>query len=736
MSEDTTLQDVAAALNAKPGQLSGMTGAGVTIGIISGSFDVQDGPEAVARDQANGLLPNGDNLKIARQGPASGDEGRAMAELVHAIAPGAKIVFASDCNEQGVSSLQTHAEAVEKLVNAGCTVIADDVSEQGEPLWQANADPLQKAVASAISQGVSYFHSAGNLGIDYYAGKFRPETATLAGKNGVRADDFGHELTTIAVRTGNNLGAGGSASFTVSWNEAEGLATSDLSLELVDDKGHRISAWAHHETGEPCTTVDFAGLEPDTSYHLAVVDASKAKDAPAGLDFRIVSSRDKLNFTGNDRGHGQGSFTGLSNVPGVNMVGQIGVADTPWGGRAIPKLTQDTAGGAHTIDFAPDGTVLDKPEQVGGNPFCGLGGADTSVDIHGLPGQTGMFPFWGTSAATPTVAAVAALIQSVDVAKGLTGDAALNRADITNLLKDSAVVACDPDQRNRSGYAGAGLVQADKAVQFATSNTITAYDNEATPKTRAGAAEVTRTGNTTLYGTHLGDTFVSDDRADTFVIEGGDNTLKGNGMSTVSYADVVAGGVTVDLTTGTARRADGDVDKLRATPNLVGSNNGDTVSAASGDHTITTGAGANAVTLGTGRTELKANGTDVVTAGSGAVSIDVQHAPTIASQPAPGTATDTQSVRAAMGSAADLTVMAGQGRLDIRGGQDTVDVVVQNGHCGGVINLHDYCAARDHVDYQGFGSSAVASTDKHANGNVTVTLTDHTVINMMATHQA
>jgi subtilase family serine protease len=81
------------------------TGAGIKIGIISDSFNfnpatgkenpINAGPAQA--DIKNGLLPSASNIIVLSAGKTVSngghDEGRAMAEIIHAIAPGATIVF-------------------------------------------------------------------------------------------------------------------------------------------------------------------------------------------------------------------------------------------------------------------------------------------------------------------------------------------------------------------------------------------------------------------------------------------------------------------------------------------------------------------------------------------------------------------------------------------------------------------------------------------------------------------
>src|SRR6185295_14261531 len=70
----------------------GLTGAGVKVGVLSDSFDCHSG---AASDVANGDLAP---VTVIQDEPgcASGtDEGRAMLQIVHDVAPGASLAFAT-----------------------------------------------------------------------------------------------------------------------------------------------------------------------------------------------------------------------------------------------------------------------------------------------------------------------------------------------------------------------------------------------------------------------------------------------------------------------------------------------------------------------------------------------------------------------------------------------------------------------------------------------------------------
>ncbi len=141
----------------------GVDGSGVTIGIISDSFEHRTSPTSWADDVASGALPGEGNpcgyttpVEIVSDSHGGGDEGRAMAQLVHGIAPGATLLFA----DPGRNDLEM-ALNIEELASRGADIIVDDIT------WPQEAH-FQKSFISAAADraratyGAAYFTAAGN----------------------------------------------------------------------------------------------------------------------------------------------------------------------------------------------------------------------------------------------------------------------------------------------------------------------------------------------------------------------------------------------------------------------------------------------------------------------------------------------------------------------------------------------------------------------------------------------
>src|SRR5215469_6606543 len=154
LAADPVGPGVAQAVNAPAAEAEfGVTGAGVKIGLLSDSFNVLGG---AAQDEADGALP-ASGVTVLAEGPAgSTDEGRAMAEIVHSIAPGAQLLFVTAAGGE-----QAFANNITALVNAGAKIIVDDITYFAEPFFQ-DGGPIDQAIEAAEAKGVQFFTSAGN----------------------------------------------------------------------------------------------------------------------------------------------------------------------------------------------------------------------------------------------------------------------------------------------------------------------------------------------------------------------------------------------------------------------------------------------------------------------------------------------------------------------------------------------------------------------------------------------
>ncbi len=127
----------------------GEDGTGVKVGVLSDSVD------ALAALIATGDLPAGTTVVPGQSGNPGTSEGTAMMEIVHDLAPGAQLFFATAFN--GIASF---ADNIRTLRNTyGCDIIVDDVTYFNEGVFQDG--PIAQAVNDVVASGALYFSVGG-----------------------------------------------------------------------------------------------------------------------------------------------------------------------------------------------------------------------------------------------------------------------------------------------------------------------------------------------------------------------------------------------------------------------------------------------------------------------------------------------------------------------------------------------------------------------------------------------
>ena len=252
----------------------GVDGAGVGIGVIS------DGVDTLADRQASGDLPAGVTVLPGQARPADAAdtarhaEGTAMLEIVHDLAPGADLYFATGFN--GAASMATNIEA---LCKAGADVIVDDIGYLADAVFQDGI--VARGVNAAVANGCSHFSSAGNSGNlnDGTAGVWEGDfaagpTITVGGRPIGVSHLFGTtNLNRITDYAGNVM--------CLQWADPLGASSNDYDLYLLHPSAPSI-VWSatntQNGTQDPVECIprlaDRQGrLANLTNYRLLVVKA-------------------------------------------------------------------------------------------------------------------------------------------------------------------------------------------------------------------------------------------------------------------------------------------------------------------------------------------------------------------------------------------------------------------------------------------------------------------------------
>lgn len=162
----------------------GINGTGVRIGVLSDSYGCEPGPlvpgaptSTVAEDVANDDLP-ADVVVAADACPGNIDEGRAILQLIHDVAPGSVGAFHTAFNSRfdfacGIMELGGIDTADADAACSGfgipyapleddeiSDVIVDDVIYFAEPMFMPGA--VAQGANTVFAAGIPYFSSAGN----------------------------------------------------------------------------------------------------------------------------------------------------------------------------------------------------------------------------------------------------------------------------------------------------------------------------------------------------------------------------------------------------------------------------------------------------------------------------------------------------------------------------------------------------------------------------------------------
>ena len=412
-----------------------VTGAGIKVGVLSDSFNDLGG---AAADEADGALPSSGVTVLSDLSSGGTDEGRAMLQVVHDIAPGASLYFAT-----AFGSETEFADNILALAAAGCKVICDDVSYYDEPFFQNGV--VAQAIETVEQEGVIYLTAAGNNASNAYQNTWSPITGTsFDGKTLTDTENFGSSAKPSAIQT---VTIGGSSSDEVplllEWNQPYGQATSDLAV-LVFQNGKYLGEVTNADDGEPTNPWVGVLLQGGTTYQIAIEnlsgpDPGLIKEIAAGDGIPIKISV-PLSITGSN----VGTVFGHAMSPDAITVGAVDSADTPAFGVNPPQSESFSSSGTGTeLLFADNGTALATPETLSPVTLSGVDGINTTL-------SGGLDDFFGTSAATPSLAGVVALM--------LQADPNLTPAQVKAMLTESAT------SFGNSSISGAGLVNADAAV--------------------------------------------------------------------------------------------------------------------------------------------------------------------------------------------------------------------------------------------------------------------------------
>jgi hypothetical protein len=446
-------------------QTTGKNGVGVTVGIMS------DDVTSLAVIQSRGELPQHITvLAPSSQGSPEPptDEGTMLLEELHAVAPGTSLIFcAPQTDVEYVSCLS-------ELIAGGATVVADDLEYPAEDMMSAESS-LARSVESLLAQNpnVLLFSAAGNENESFWQGSYAPKLLASPLTCNSQADAYAQSFDGSPYEK-LTLYDTLSAPIYLQWADPFGQNISNFDLYVMDQNlqvlecipgaGSRDVFDSDGDSQLPSGTYHFVIGTPNTEF--------------AGKFLKLFVYGDGAAFLGSTTPGSIGSPQKF--LPRVATVGAV------YGGDGIGD------GIEHYSATGPIELEYPTPESLQAPVLAAPDGI--YVDANGTFFTTGPADlFYGTSAATPNAAAIAALLRATFPS--------LSAARILGALQNGAVQLGGAAPNGIFGY---GRVDAVGALQSLPRPTVSAVTNISIvgggsgqkPFTLAGTGKLSLSGKT------------------------------------------------------------------------------------------------------------------------------------------------------------------------------------------------------------------------------------------------
>jgi len=439
----------------------GVDGSGVTVGVLSNSFDSAAGaPTDATDDEETNDLPGplgsceGQEAPVdviaEAPAPASGeepldDEGRAMLQVVHDLAPEAELAFAT-----AYGSELEFARNIERLAEpvasggAGASVIVDDVAYYEEPFFQDG--PVANAIRRVTADGVTYLTAAGNNNLiespsgrniaswerDEFVDTACPSVLASRVKEG-DSSCLNFSPTGADSTFGITVEAGATLTVDLQWAEPWYGVDSDLNAYLLTQSGQLITSVVpiknvgNGAVRKPVELVIWRNTGPTQSVQL-VIDRC-IHNCNSGAN---VNAKPRVKFALLENGGG----VSKTEYPESDADAGIVVGPTVFGHAGSPyaitlgavRYSESSSAPKEPERYSSRGPVVHYFEPVresGSTPAAKLATreviakpnvtatdcASTTFFVEVVPG---VYRFCGTSEAAPHAAAVAALMAERD----------------------------------------------------------------------------------------------------------------------------------------------------------------------------------------------------------------------------------------------------------------------------------------------------------------------------------
>lgn len=380
-------------------------GSGIKIGVLADSNDFLE------QSIASGDLP-GDVFTLPGESgrPGSG-EGTALMEIIHDVAPGAKLFFATS-----FTSPESFADNIRLLYFVyGCNIIVDGTFYFFESPYEDDiiAQAVNDVTAGiGTAPAVSYFSAAGDAGnfsdgtSGVWEGDFKSGGVLATIGANYRVHDFGKKVISNRVEVGGGP-------LMLHWSDPGALdnpaSENDYDLFVLSEDLRTVLAAATDIQEGIETPFEFLGVFVPANMRI-VVAANPAAQTRA-IRVQLWGGELGLSTSGAVVGH-----AAATDAFAVGAVDAASAGNPEFIAGPVTPVELTSSDGNRTIFYDTDNTQFGT-----GNPtFAGAAGVlrrkPEAVAADGvattLPSEGGLNPLFGTMAAAAHAAGIAALIKS------------------------------------------------------------------------------------------------------------------------------------------------------------------------------------------------------------------------------------------------------------------------------------------------------------------------------------
>lgn len=357
---DANVAPGVSAVGADDLHLAGVTGQGVTVGVIDAGFRVSD-PEIAARVGA---------YRSFDDETSDWTHGTAVASVVADTAPDANLHLAA---VGGSTTPEEYRAAVAWLRRSGADVIVDAGSYFGQP---GDGSGEIATIASAAARDVVFVAPTGNYAQRHWRGHHDPTV-------GSERVEFAPETRANYLESGAPFD--GSVRATLRWDDwnATGANRSDYDLLLLRNQPGSDTVVASGTRAEEAPVEHLAARVPRGRYYLAIRGANRSAVNGSAVNANETDTLDLFTSRGLTHRSPGSSLTAPGTAPGVLTVGAAGENGTVAAFSSRGPVAGTRRLGVDLV--APDDVALPGTSPGAGSSYAAPYAAGTAallVDAH------------------------------------------------------------------------------------------------------------------------------------------------------------------------------------------------------------------------------------------------------------------------------------------------------------------------------------------------------------------